>query len=633
MYDRHLIERLDSLAVRHSSRRFENPTLSRRQLLILLGAAGAACLLPGCGGGGGIGGHVDDLDSARKIPTGPLADQVNMYSGAVESLSSTWTGSSETMTAGKAFLDANPEHMHDLGRAEGDYAAKMYHATYFGHAVALESYERVLNQFIGLDDIGVIGKIITDQNGLINESSLENPQWVAAMLERSFNALVVFETILKVFQTMGLAQWMDMVRATTDPDERLVAYDLVATMFNQWVDGVAKAHGLTANPAHKLDVSSAVTAESALTEINRIPDIVDAMPLGPGYRPAESAISRSSGSSGGDLAAGAGKSFGMTFLAYMAHEFAHVTEHGAKVNSVGVVKHMAGSAIKHTAGSRLDTLAVNFISAGLEQGIGGQGGKAAYCAVQIAHHTYRTAQYTSYAIGASGTVVGAVVLGGVATYYAYKTFSTIAECKDELSDRHSRGRENNFKRLDDGYRPDGGFPPGRDVPAPTGSQTECDQLANNGLGEGDLDPTGGSGGGPGDPDYRSFEPDPVRRLFCAAFNGSTRGPDLPRTFTNLRLGAAALIFDFVKGYPILNAQATPTRLRFIKSDFAILLRREPNTQSIVLPAITSAQLLCSAPGFIPHRNKEPMNLATIDKLPEDHITLDQLGAGVKINVS
>ena len=120
MYDRHLIERLDSLSIRHRSRRAENPTLSRRQLLILLGAAGAAFLLPGCGGGSGFGGNIEDVDSARPIPTGPLGDQVNMYSKAVERLSGTWTGQSETMTQGKAFLDSNPEHEHALTRSGED---------------------------------------------------------------------------------------------------------------------------------------------------------------------------------------------------------------------------------------------------------------------------------------------------------------------------------------------------------------------------------------------------------------------------------------------------------------------------------------------------------------------------------
>src|SRR5206468_1215215 len=71
-------------------------SMSRRQLLLLAGAAGIGSLVPGCGGGAGGGGNGSggtDV-AARTVPTGTLANQLDQYSRLVDKLSLSYSGSS-----------------------------------------------------------------------------------------------------------------------------------------------------------------------------------------------------------------------------------------------------------------------------------------------------------------------------------------------------------------------------------------------------------------------------------------------------------------------------------------------------------------------------------------------------------
>ena len=62
-----------------------------------------------------------------------------------------------------------------------------------------------------------------------------------------------------------------------------------------------------------------------------------------------------------------------------------------------------------------------------------------------------------------------------------------------------------------------------------------------------------------------------------------------------------------------------------------MLRREPQATFSEIPAITSAQLLCTGVGFIPSRSLTPMNLAAIPTMP-DLTAITNLVGGVPINV-
>ncbi|MDB6113672.1 MAG: hypothetical protein JWQ62_617, partial [Lacunisphaera sp.] len=67
------------------------------------------------------------------------------------------------------------------------------------------------------------------------------------------------------------------------------------------------------------------------------------------------------------------------------------------------------------------------------------------------------------------------------------------------------------------------------------------------------------------------------------------------------------------------------------SDFARLLRRSPGAVTAMIPSITSAVLLCSAPGFTPSKNTTPINLATLGTMGTLTSTTD-LAPGVPVNV-
>src|SRR6185369_9827820 len=91
-------------------------------------------------------------------------------------------------------------------RAVNADADLFYQSLYLGLFAAREAYERTINILVGIDDVGHLGDMVSDKNGLQGKAALRNPQWVGAMMERSYHALRMYGAFMKVFQTMGLSQ-------------------------------------------------------------------------------------------------------------------------------------------------------------------------------------------------------------------------------------------------------------------------------------------------------------------------------------------------------------------------------------------------------------------------------------------
>jgi hypothetical protein len=110
-----------------------------------------------------------------------------------------------------------------------------------------------------------------------------------------------------------------------------------------------------------------------------------------------------------------------------------------------------------------------------------------------------------------------------------------------------------------------------------------------------------------------------------ARNRLASGTERSSTFDELSNAAGALLRDHGER----NAETVePTvhgdALDFFAALLAILVRREPGTTEATVPAITDAQLLCTAPGFLPQQSVDPVDLTTVECLA----ALVSNGAGV-----
>jgi hypothetical protein len=123
-------------------------------------------------------------------------------------------------------------------------------------------------------------------------------------------------------------------------------------------------------------------------------------------------------------------------------------------------------------------------------------------------------------------------------------------------------------------------------------------------------------------------------LFRGVAAGLPSSPTgVARTFNNVEVAMAGLFYDLLTRFSdsLRPDVLTDGRMLFITADFARLLRRSPGATFAKIPNITSAALLCSAPGYVPSKSN-PVNLATLASMgPLAKIT--DLVSGVPVNVS
>ncbi len=111
------------------------------------------------------------------------------------------------------------------------------------------------------------------------------------MHQQHYAVLRVTGALFKIQLMSGLSELRDWTLARTDPQERLATCGLAADVFNTWVDTATGVSGISPNASWKLDLSSAVTAESTATELARMEVLLAQLPFSPGYRKADVVLS------------------------------------------------------------------------------------------------------------------------------------------------------------------------------------------------------------------------------------------------------------------------------------------------------------------------------------------------------
>ena len=177
---------------------------------------------------------------------------------------------------------------------------------------------------------------------------------------------------------------------------------------------------------------------------------------------------------------------------------------------------------------------------------------------------------------------------------------------------------------------DGKLPNLQNTPAlTTPNRAECDQLSRAGVKKLHIDLPAQKGSSVS---VTSLSPETARAILSGYPQTTAVSSPPPRTFDNIETAAGTLVNDLGKRNPD-TVQATPSGngLDFYGSDFVGLVRREAGSTGASIPAITNAQLLCTAPGYIPMRSAQPIDLSAPGATLPSLNPLSTLGTGVNIN--
>ncbi len=117
-----------------------------------------------------------------------------------------------------------------------------------------------------------------------------------------------------------------------------------------------------------------------------------------------------------------------------------------------------------------------------------------------------------------------------------------------------------------------------------------------------------------------LDPNTGQTIATSPVRSASRAPGgnvLLRSYEGVEIAATLLMLDLIDRNPTaFNSQdnSDGNGFSYDRTDYALLLRRDAGTTVTSVPAITSAQLLCTAPGFVPARNDPPEDLSTASSL-------------------
>lgn len=603
--------------------------ITRREALQLLGGAVISIALAGCGSNGGGGNPVVFKDSSRTAITGDLAAQYNQFSALVQQSGDTWLGTSTSLST----LGAQGRS----SRAPADVKI-VIQVLNIGMNGTRAAYERLCNLALTLDDLGSAANSVTKNFSLTGANAVNNEQWLAAMIAQNYAAVSVTGTLFVMQMVAGLEEaraWA--LSGTTDP-EKLVMYGLVADVFNTWVDALSAAGNITPQDAWKLDLTNAVAVDNIAAKLGQIDTILPLLPFSPGYRkPGVSLLATDDDS----LGATGIQNFAQSFTGALARL---TLSAGPLTDNFPQTADTTKST--YDVATRLGQTGVGQKLAGLNGGLPGAQqiintrllstdgttwpgvtGATAQGQVQLVGKIYGFVQALSTALITTQSALGTLITGAQATQALNDLDTTIAASASGPQKALWASIQTDLDRLKKQQLFNGSVPTTRkvDVVRVTG-RVEMDQISASGVvnttlvvGVPDLCPLD-----PQHPDIPSYR---------IIISGISKLPNCPRTFRNVLICIAGLLYDIAKLYPdTVNASwGNNTTVSFFSSDFVRVLRREPQASFSEIPAITSAQLLCSGVGFIPSKSLTPLNLATIPKMP-DLQDITGLVGGVPINV-
>ena len=646
--------------------------LSRRELLLLSGATLASFSLFGCGGGDSS--SASALITGRTQPLGSLTDQILQYSNSADRLSSMWQTQSDDINFMTNFTATN------RSRAETGWEI-FFQATYYGLLGLQAVYERFASQFAELDNLGYLGEKVTALNSLKATNALNNPQWLIAMMERGQEATATFGYILEALQKNGLGELVQTVRETTDPTEQLIAYGILTEIFNGWVTKVAARVQFPLDPTWLLDVGdvSPVTNAVLLKELDRAPDIVSQLPFGPGFNATSTARSTSTRADDPIIPTVELPSIIGEFL----ENIQETLENPKKVKEI--LFEIKTSLDDYTR--RIDFNKTN-ISAFLRKNIikeltkdlikkivvktltnwkGKLVGIIADCVIEILDKSIDLAKYFSGTIATLEVLPLAIVFATLSALQIREILIKIKECLDMIQKNLPGPPPPLILRgtvtIED-------YPTPVRVPFVKVLTGETDQIRRNkvvnaGISTnrrkppklpvelkavaGLLDPNSSNTSVKGTVTSTNVSGQIVSMGVTGqivATNGvSVSGPGhsvhratnnfvMIRTYEGVEISMILLMIDLMNRFPDQLAPsftADGEGVTYNRSDLATLLRRESGSTEAMVPAITSAQLLCTAPGFVPQNGAQSADLTTSPSLAS-LIAAVSLSPGGNVNV-
>lgn len=625
--------------------------MTRRNFIALSSGTIAGICLPGCGGGGGNSGGgspvtppVTGPSLPRPQPTGDLAAQLTQYSKAADTLSQTWMGSSQAVSNLQTFL-AN--RSVGASRDASSTAAEFIQCTAFSLNALQVIYERIANSIVSLDDLTYLGDTTARFNsGLVEISVVSNPQWGAAMIQRSYLALRAVSVLMSIQQSQGIAQISTFVQSQTDSTQRLVAYAILASLFNEWINRAAGAIGVPVNPNWQLNVSANMTVDQVPQQLSAISGILASLPFGPGYRPTFS-FARDVGSTSDTSLFDEARNIFNSFVGTMGEMFVNVSNKVVlsqwAANPVLTAQYIKSALQRPLFQTVLltklaseigkDIFIDKIIAPLLTPFVGAMDAAAVANAIKIANDIYSLSTDIASIILTSESVVGPLV-------YGYQALNAYADLIKDLNNAKILLTAAQQQALQDATALDGNGSmggsqvPGRTLPAATNpAGAESDQFWQS-LGEHviktsiSIPPTDTRGTRAGGPTVGSLMPADARAILLG--NG---GGGAPRSFNNVAIAAASLLYDIGNRNPdTVKATLSGDTLQFYGVDLPLLIRRVAGDQSVVVPAITNAQLLCTSPGFIPMKSVSPVDLTLPGASLQALNPITPLGIGVGINV-
>lgn len=604
--------------------------LTRREALLLFGGSAVSATLAGCGGSGSSNTNTQSGgNSNRTAISGDLTKQYNQFSAVAQKTTDTWLGASTALSA----LSTVPTR---ATRAPSD-AKLVVQALTIGLNGTRAAYERLCNLALTLDDLGAAATSVDKNNSLSGSNAVNNEQWLATMILQNYAAVSVTGTLFEIQQVAGIPEARAWALARTAPQDRLVAYGLVADVFNTWVDALTAAGNITPSDAWKLDVSNAVTADNIGDKLNQIDTILPLLPFSPGYRKADATLAQTDDAS---LGATGIQNFAQTFngaLARLTLSTAPLTDtfpdtvDTAKAH-YDVTMRLGGTALGQTiaaqgglsaAQATIDTLI------GSTDGTTWPGvtGDAANGQIQIISKIYGFIQAMSTALLTTQSALGSLITGPQAIQNMADLDTAITTFGSSIQQALWAAAKPDRDRLKSQQLYNGAVPTTRQVPiVVVTSVVELDQLGSAGIITNTLTVSA--------PDICPLNPQaPVIADYRTIISGLKKIPTCPRTFRNVLICIAGLLYDVSKDYPntLTASWTSATELSFRSSDFVRMIRREPQATFAEIPAITSAQLLCTGVGYVPSKTLTPVDLSVLPAMP-NLLPLTNLVGGVPINV-
>ncbi len=553
----------------------------------------------------------------RPVIERALTARIDQYSNAVQLVTEAWTGSSPHIPelaeiAGVAEIAALAEH-----RTSGGDELRTFGQTV---TVALqgfaEMYGRLLDTALRLDDLSFVGSEFAVDEEEIG-AALNNPQWTAAMFERTFHAMRVLGDLYRYNQVAGAREMAASIARSEDEIGKVAAYVVYSDVFNTWVRRVAAGTGRSPSPSSLLPINSELTGDDVASYLSRVDRIVAELPLGvvlsttARSRPPEE-------SSFWDDVLDFAHRLDASFLGTIADEvFGYVPEEWMRdipssLDGLATLLSDPRWAPKFFDVKVLEDLTLGFI---IDRGIDDlyrgveSWAPSAACALDLARTGFGAGAAAVGTVAMAPSVVGATVFGAVYVNELIALRDAIGRCEEEgvFSDETDRS----LVELADGMEVDGRQPDATQVGAVTNADiAECDQLRRAGVVPRRITPRS-----PTSEDSPAFDQQSVED--ARMLLGLGDGTPLPRTFDDLENAVAALLYDHGRRNPsTVDPAVDGESLSFLATAFALLIRREPGDDTVSFPAISDVELVCSSPGFVPAWSHAPMDVTDIDSLPE-----------------